>query len=67
MKPRLDVATISIGLAAAGFGVVLLLSPLLPQPLIQPILALTLAAAGTIGLLLTTAHKNRRKQRKELP
>lgn len=63
MKPPVDVATISLGLATIGFGVVLLLAPLIPQPLIQPTLALALAAAGTIGLILTTGRKSKKKNR----
>lgn len=63
---KLDVASISLGLVAVGFGVVLLLSPHIAGPAIQPILALTLAAAGTIGLLLTRGRSTKKKNRKEL-
>lgn len=62
MRPALDVATISLGLAALGFGIVLLFAPTIDTQLIQPILALILAAAGTIGLLLT-----RRRAKKHSP
>lgn len=63
---RLDVASISLGLVAVGFGVVLLLSQHIATPAIQPILALILAAAGTIGLLLTRGQSTKKKTRKEL-
>ncbi|AQP47758.1 hypothetical protein BW730_09905 [Tessaracoccus aquimaris] len=63
---RLDVASISLGLVAVGFGLVLLLSQHIATPAIQPILALILAAAGTIGLLLTRGRSTKKKTRKEL-
>lgn len=63
---RIDAAAISLGLAAVGFGIVLLLAPQLAAPVIQPILALILAAAGTIGLLLTRGRSTKKKTRKEL-
>lgn len=63
-RPPLDVAALAVGLTAVGFAVVLLLADNISSPLIQPILAVTLAAAGTIGLL---ASRGRNHNRKELP
>ncbi|GAA4897615.1 hypothetical protein GCM10025789_14400 [Tessaracoccus lubricantis] len=63
-RPSFDIAALTIGLAAVGFAVVLLLAENISSPLIQPILAVTLAAAGTIGLL---ASRGRNHNRKELP
>lgn len=62
-RTSMDVAALAIGLAAIGFAVVLLLADHISSPLIQPILAVTLAAAGTIGLL---ASRGRTPNRKEL-
>ncbi|WP_040282981.1 hypothetical protein [Tessaracoccus massiliensis] len=62
-RPALDAAALAIGLAAMGFAVVLLLADHISSPLIQPILAVTLAAAGTIGLI---ASRGRTPNRKEL-
>lgn len=62
-RPSLDIAALAIGLTAVGFAVVLLLADHIASPLVQPILAVTLAAAGTIGLLASRG----RTQRKELP
>ena len=64
-RAPLDVATISLGLAGIGFAVVVFLANLISEPAIQPILALILAAAGTIGLLLSRGRRQR-KNRKEL-
>jgi len=66
-KPPLDVAMVSMGLATLGFAVVLLISPSIAAPAVQPILALILATAGTIGLLLGRTNKFKNKNRKELP
>ncbi|MDO5676307.1 MAG: hypothetical protein Q4G35_02230 [Propionibacteriaceae bacterium] len=63
-RPPFDVAALAVGLTAIGFAVVLLLADHISSPLIQPILAVTLAAAGTIGLL---ASRSRNHHRKELP
>lgn len=69
-RPPLDIATLSLGLACLGFACVVLLGPAIAAPAVQPILALILAAAGTIGLLLNrgrrTPGKTQRKD-KELP
>ena len=48
-RPPLDLAALAVGLAAVGFGVVLIVSPSLSAPFVQPILAVILVAAGTIG------------------
>ena len=66
MRAPIDVATVALGLAALGFGIVALLAPHLSASTIQPILALTLAAAGTIGLLIR-GRTSGKKSRKELP
>lgn len=63
-RPALDVAALAVGLTAIGFAVVLFLAENISSPWIQPILAMTLAAAGTIGLL---AARGRNHNRKELP
>ncbi|NHB85599.1 hypothetical protein G7085_16055 [Tessaracoccus sp. HDW20] len=55
-----------MGLATLGFATVLLVSRYIAAPAIQPILALILAAAGTIGLLLSRGRTNKKKNRKEL-
>lgn len=61
--PRMDVAALTVGLTAMGFGVVLLAGQI-SAPFIQPILAVILAAAGTIGLLATRHRSisNRKEQ-----
>ena len=64
-RPSLDIAALAIGLTAVGFAVVLLLADHIASPLVQPILAVTLAAAGTIGLLASRGRPS--NQRKELP
>lgn len=61
-RPRVDVAAVSLGLAAVGFAVVVFVAPLLAAPAVQPILALTLAASGTMGLLLTRGHRQKNKR-----
>ncbi|MBB1484601.1 hypothetical protein H5392_12125 [Tessaracoccus sp. MC1865] len=61
-RPSLDIAALAIGLVAVGFAVVLLLAGHIASPLIQPILAVTLAAAGTIGLLATRGRTTNRKE-----
>lgn len=61
-QPPLDVAALAIGLTAVGFAVVLLLAGHISSPLIQPILAVILAAAGTIGLLATRGRNPHRKE-----
>lgn len=69
-KPPLDIATISLGLATLGFAVVVLIGPAIAAPAIQPILALILAAAGTIGLVLNRGRRTpskRKVRQKELP
>lgn len=64
-RPPLDIAALAIGLTAVGFAVVLLLADHIASPLVQPILAVTLAAAGTIGLLASRGRSS--NHRKELP
>lgn len=59
-RPKLDVATLAIGLAAVGFAVVLLASPALQHSVIQPILAAVLIVAGTIGLVASRNRANTR-------
>ena len=59
MKPPLDIATIAVGLDCLGFAATLMLAPQLSDTLIQPILAVILAAAGGIGLLLSRARPRR--------
>lgn len=63
-RPPVDTAAISLGLAAIGFAVIVFIAPLISAPAVQPVLALTLAAAGTTGLLLSrgTRQKNNRKE-----
>ena len=63
-RPSLDVGAIALGLSAVGFGVVCLFAPSLRSPFVQPILAVILVAAGTIGLL---SSRGRTNSRKELP
>ena len=63
-RPPLDLTALAVGLAAVGFGIVLIVSPSLSAPLVQPILAVILVAAGTIGLLCS---RGRRNSRKEIP
>ncbi|CAL8971137.1 hypothetical protein TESS_TESS_02338 [Tessaracoccus sp. O5.2] len=62
-RPPLDLSALAVGLAAVGFGIVLITAPLLAAPFMQPILAVILAAAGAIGLLASRG----RTPRKELP
>ncbi|MDO5501481.1 MAG: hypothetical protein Q4F67_17570 [Propionibacteriaceae bacterium] len=64
-RATLDVAALAVGLVAIGFAVVLLLADHIASPLIQPILAVTLAAAGTIGLLASRGRI--RSNRKDIP
>ncbi len=63
-RPPLDLAALAVGLAAVGFGIVLTVAPSLSAPFVQPILAVILVAAGTIGLL---SSRGRTNSRKELP
>ena len=63
-RPPLDVAALAVGFAAVGFGIVLIVAPSLSAPFVQPILAVILVAAGTIGLL---SSRGRTNSRKELP
>ena len=61
-RPGIDAGAIALGLAAIGFGVVLVLAGQLSSAAIQPILAVILAAAGGIGLLInrgTTRNHNK--------
>lgn len=67
MRPPIDAATIAIGIALVGFGIVTLLAPALAPVAVQPILALILAASGTVGLLLTRGAKTTKNNRKEIP
>lgn len=60
-RPPLDLAALTIGLAAIGFGIVVVVAPLISAPFIQPILALILAAAGTIGLLASRGRTSRKE------
>ena len=64
-RPPLDVTALAVGLTAIGFAVTLFFADHIASPLIQPILAVTLAAAGTIGLLASRGRKH--PNRKELP
>ena len=50
-KHPLDVTAIAVALGALGFGIVLILSPMLDARFVQPILAGVLAVAGTTALL----------------
>ena len=61
-RPPLDIAALAIGLAAVGFAVVLLVADHISSSLIQPILAVILAAAGTIGLLASRGRHHRKDQ-----
>ena len=63
-RPPRQLATLAVGLAAVGFGIVLIVSPSLSAPFVQPILAVILVAAGAIGLI---SSRGRTKSRKELP
>ena len=63
-RPPRDLAARAVGLAAVGFGIVLMVAPSLSAPFVQPILAVILVAAGTIGLL---SSRGRTNSRKELP
>ncbi|MFT3887415.1 MAG: hypothetical protein QM713_04535 [Arachnia sp.] len=63
-RPTLDVGAIALGLAAVGFGLVLLFSGSLLASFIQPILAAILIAAGGVGLLLSRVHPSKRKAQK---
>ena len=63
-RPPRDLAALAVGLAAVGFGIVLMVAPSLSAPFVQPILAVILVAAGTIGLL---SSRGRTNSRKELP
>lgn len=58
-RPTIDPSVIAVALAALGFGIVLICSPLIDARFIQPILAGVLAASGTVGLL--TSIGGRRK------
>lgn len=60
-RPPLDLAALAVGLAAVGFGVVLIVSPSLSAPFVQPILAVILVAAGTIGLLTSRGRTSRKE------
>lgn len=60
-RPSLDSGALALGLAAIGFGVVLLMAGQLSVGAVQPILAVVLAAAGGIGLLIhrgTSRNRN---------
>ncbi len=61
-RPPFDLAALAIGLTAVGFGIVVIVAPLIQAPFIQPILALVLAAAGTIGLIVSRGRTNRKEQ-----
>lgn len=63
-RPRPDVAAVALGLSALGFGIVALFSPLLTSAAVQPVLALILVTAGSIGLIVAR-RRNRRNPRKE--
>ena len=63
-RPPLDLAALAVGLAAVGFGIVLMVAPSLSAPFVQLILAVILVAAGTMGLL---SSRGRTNSRKELP
>ncbi|HMS35780.1 MAG TPA: hypothetical protein PKA93_01345 [Arachnia sp.] len=52
-RPTLDVGALALGLAAVGFGLVLVTASHLSAPFVQPILAAILIAAGGLGLLLS--------------
>lgn len=61
-RPPLDLTALAVGLAALGFGIVLIASPSLSAPFVQPILAVILVAAGTIGLLCSSGGRTSRKE-----
>ena len=61
-RPPFDVAALAVGLTAIGFAVTLFFADHIASPLIQPILAVTLAAAGTIGLLASRGRNHNRKE-----
>ena len=61
-RPGLDVGAIALGMAAVGFGVVLLFSSLVLTSFIQPILAAILIAAGGLGLLLSRVRPPKGKR-----
>ena len=61
-RPPLDLAALAVGLAAVGFGVVLIVSPSLSAPFVQPILAAILIAAGGLGLLLSRVRPPKGKR-----
>lgn len=67
MRPPVDAAAVALGLAAIGFGIVALASPLLAPVAVQPILALILAASGTVGLLTNRGRGNTKNTRKDIP
>ena len=50
-RPPIDVTAVAVALGALGVGIVLILSPMLSTPVVQPILAAILATAGTVALL----------------
>lgn len=58
---RIDVAALAVGLVAIGFAVVLFLAEHISADLIQPILAMVLAAAGMIGLLASRGGTHRKE------
>lgn len=60
-NPRIDVAALAVGLTAMGFAVVLLAGQI-SASLVQPILAVILAAAGTIGLIASRSRSYRKEQ-----
>ncbi len=62
-RPTLDVGAVALGLAAVGFGLVLLFSGLLLTSFIQPILAAILIAAGGLGLLLSRVRPPKGKRK----
>lgn len=66
MSAPMDAGAVALGLAVIGFGVMVLVAPLVPAVAVQPILALVLAASGTVGLLLNRGAKTSQKKRKEI-
>lgn len=57
---RIDTASITIGLAALGFAIVLVLSIGIPAGIIQLVLAAILILAGVVGVLSTLSKPNRK-------
>lgn len=59
MNNRVDVTALTIGLVGIGFGLALLFAPHISGAFIQPILAVIMAVAGTIGLFASRGRNRK--------